>query len=78
MGTAIFAGLWAAFADARWSYSWAKEREEAEVGDVDPKHQWNLQRGKWHKHKSWGEKASMISFALGVLVASIYIVQRAF
>ena len=71
MAAAICAGLWGAFADARWSHRWATHIESglpAEQG-----------RGNvWHAHKRISEVASLLCFAAGVALASVYLWLRAF
>ena len=82
MALAIFSGLWSAYSDAQWSYYWAKFREEAESGTGKSSEtkstNWTLEVDRWHKHKRWSEKASILFFVAGVLVSSIYIALRAF
>jgi hypothetical protein len=82
MAAAIFAGLWSAYSDAQWSFFWAKERTQVEEmtsqPNISPDTYWRNQKNRWHRHKRWSEKAALISFTLGVFVASIYIALRAF
>jgi hypothetical protein len=72
MAIAIFAGLWSAQADARWSYGWGREVEKRRGDTVN----WEEYKDYWHKHKLKGENWCFRSFAAGVFVAAVYIVLR--
>lgn len=88
MAGAVFAGLWAAFADGRWSYMWAKfiERESMdEAGEAPvpgsrlervPAAVWRAKRDWWHVQKWRWEHASLGLFAAGVLLTAVYLVVR--
>jgi hypothetical protein len=76
MACAISAGLWSASSDARWSYAWGRELENREEDDKE-KEAWAKEKDAWHKRKRWGERYSLRAFALGVLVAGIYVALRA-
>lgn len=83
---AVFAGLWAAFADGRWSYVWAKfiEREalnetsEAPVterpSETVSAQEWEARRDWWSRQKRSWEYASLSLFAVGMLLTSVYLV----
>lgn len=68
MALATFSGLWSAWADARWSYCWAREIEQHPPGSLH----WDGRRDWWHGNKRWSEWASILCFGIGVLAAAIY------
>lgn len=74
MAFSTSAGLWSAWSDARWSYAWGREIENREQDTS----RWEREKDCWHKQKRWGERYSLLTFAIGVLVGAIYIGLRAF
>ena len=71
MAMAVFSGLWSAYSDAQWSYSWARAIQAGL--DNEPATAWNAARHRWHGHKRWSERASLGLFATGVITASVYL-----
>jgi hypothetical protein len=71
MALTAFSGLVSAFADAQWSYCWAREIEALKSGKQLGV--WHRRRKKWHRCKRWSERAALVLFALGVLAASAYL-----
>ena len=71
MAMAVFSGLWSAYSDAQWSYSWASAIQAS--GDDESWAAWNAARDRWHGHKRWSERASLGLFATGVITASVYL-----
>lgn len=74
MAFATFAGLWSAWSDARWSYSWGRELENRQQDGES----WEIEKDIWHERKRWGERYSLLAFSMGVLLAGVYIVLRVF
>ncbi len=74
MAFSTFAGLRSAQSDARWSYAWGREIENRKQDAPG----WEREKDYWYKRKLWGERYSLLTFAIGVLVAAIYIALRVF
>jgi Kef-type K+ transport system membrane component KefB len=74
MAVSAFAGLWSAWSDARWSYSWGREVENR----ADDMSFWEVEKDRWHRRKLWGERWCLGAFVAGILVAAGYVALRAF
>jgi len=75
MSVAVLAALWSAFADAQWSYLWARTIEQR---PEDAPFQAAIvgQRDHFHRQKRIGERVVIWAFALGVLLAAAYLALR--
>jgi hypothetical protein len=76
LGAAIFSGVWSAYADAHWSYYWAKQVEAENAANADGAKAMQVEAGKWHWHKRWTEKSTMSLFLLGIALSAGYMVMR--
>jgi hypothetical protein len=75
MAVAVVSSLWCAYADAQWSYWWAraieKRHEDAErYKDIE-----GLQ-DSYHGHKRVSETVLRWAFAVGVTLAAVYLFSR--
>jgi hypothetical protein len=75
MSVAILAALWSAFADAQWSYLWARaieqRPEDAQLQQPIPN-----RRDSFHRQKRISERVVIWAFALGVFLAAVYLALR--
>ena len=72
---AVGSGLWSAFADAQWSYHWARELQAA---DTKTANVFKRAAAQWHWHKRWSEKATLALCALGVVLSATYLALRVY
>lgn len=75
MSVAVLAALWSAFADAQWSYLWARSIEQRPE-DAQFRQALADRRDRFHRQKSIGELVVIWAFALGILLAAVYLTLR--
>lgn len=75
MSVAVLAALWGAFADAQWSYLWARAIEQRPE-DASFQQAVADRRDRFHGQKRIAEQFVMWAFALGVLLAALYLTLR--
>ena len=75
MSLAVFASLWSAFVDAQWSYWWGRALEER-AEDAQDKKAILVRQDRFHRYKRRGERVLLWAFALGVLLAAVYLASR--
>lgn len=72
MSVAVLGALWSAYADAQWSYLWARLIEERPE-DAPVQQEIAVKRDQFHRRKRFGERVVIWAFALGVLLAAVYL-----
>lgn len=75
MATAVFASLWCAFADAQWSYWWARVIENRPKKN-ETRDELVIRQEYWHRQKRRSEKILAVAFALGILLSGVYVALR--
>lgn len=75
MAFTIFTGVYGAYADAQWSYYWAKQLECEDALDRQRR---SDKREKWHRVKRLTEQAMMYFFVIGIAIACMFIAIKLF
>lgn len=73
MALCVICSLWCAFADAQWSYCWARELENR--GDEDCMEH-RRKKNLYHSQKRVSDGLSRWFFGIGVVLAAIYLFSR--
>jgi hypothetical protein len=76
LGLTVFAGIWGSYADAHWSYHWAKQIESDNANNPVTSAEMSTKAERWHWHKRWTEWATMLLFAIGIAFAVAYLFMR--
>jgi hypothetical protein len=77
MAVAVISSLWCAYADAHWSYWWARFVEERDE-DLERREVIQHLQDRFHLHKRNSETVLRWAFALGVILAAVYLFSRVY
>ena len=75
MALAIVSSLWCAYADAQWSYFWARVIENRDE-DTEQRPAFIRLQNSYHTHKRVSETVLRWAFAIGVTLAAVYLFSR--
>ena len=75
MAVAVVSSLWCAYADAQWSYWWARVIENR-AEDAERRKFIEGRQDSYHVHKRVSESVLRWAFAIGVTLAAVYLFSR--